>query len=65
MLFINLEKANGKVPHEMLWRFLKEKKVSVACTRVIKDNYKGVKVHVQISRSGTNDCAVDIVLHQG
>jgi len=41
MVFIDLKKAYDRVPREVLWRCLEEKKVSPAYIHVIKDVYKG------------------------
>jgi len=37
MVFINLEKAYDRVPHEVLWSYLEKKRVSPVYIRLIKD----------------------------
>lgn len=41
MVLIDLEKAYGRVPRELLWRCLEEKEVSGTYIRILKDMYDG------------------------
>jgi len=50
IVFIDLEKAYDKVPHEVLWECLEEKRVLGTYIQVIKDIHKGVGPQ-QVTRS--------------
>ena len=65
MVFINLEKAYDRVPREVLWRCWREKRVSPAHIRVIKDMYKGGRTSVRIPGEVSNDFEVSLGVHQG
>ena len=65
MVFIDLEKAYDRVPHEMLWSCLEKKGVSPLYIRIIKDMYEGGQTSVRTLGGVSNDFAVNMGLHQG
>jgi len=65
MVFIDLEKAYDRVPHEVLWSCLEKKRVPSMYIRGIKDIYEGGRTSVRTSRGVTNNFNVGMGLHQG
>jgi len=65
MVFIDLEKAYDRVPCEVLWRCLEEKRILPLYIRVIKDMYEGGRTSVRMPGGVTNDFFIGRGLHQG
>jgi len=65
MVFIDLEKANDRVPHEVASKCLEKKEMLTAYMRAIKNMYKSVRISARTLGGDTNDSSIDIRLHQG
>jgi len=65
IVFIDLEKAYDRVPHEVLWRCLEEKRVLLWYIRVIKNIYEEGRTSVRTPKGVTNDLFIDRGLHRG
>nr|GEZ40761.1 hypothetical protein [Tanacetum cinerariifolium] len=65
MAFLDLEKAYDSVPHELVWRTLRDKGTPRRYSRVIKDMYMGVKTRVRTTMGNTEFFSVKVGLHQG
>ncbi|GJX60025.1 retrovirus-related pol polyprotein LINE-1 [Tanacetum coccineum] len=57
--------AYDSVPHELVWRTLRDKGTPRRYSRVIKDMYEGVKTRVRTIIGNTEFFPVDVGLHQG
>ena len=64
MVFIYLEKAYDRVPHEVLWECLEKNEVLITCIQAIKDVYEDIKASARTSGSDTEDFPIDIDLQQ-
>jgi hypothetical protein len=51
MIFIDLEKAYGKVPRNVMWRALQKHKVSSKYITLIKDMYDNIGLHEGLALS--------------
>jgi hypothetical protein len=65
MIFIDLEKADDKVPTNVIWWALQKHKVSSKYIILIKDMYDNVVASVRTSDGDTNDLPINIGLYQG
>ena len=65
LMFIDLEKAYDRVPHEVVWSCLVKKGVPPVHIRVIKDMYEGGMTKVMTPGGVSDDFKVGISLHQG
>ena len=65
MVFIDLEKAYGRVPREEQWRCLREKMVPEKYVRLIKEMYRDVKTRERSGVRTTEGFEVKVGLHQG
>jgi hypothetical protein len=65
MVFIDLEKAYGKVPTNVMWWALQKHKVSSKYITLIKDMHNNVVTSVRTSDGDTNEFSINIILHQG
>jgi hypothetical protein len=65
MIFIDLKKANDKMPKNAMWWALKKHKVSSKYITLIKDMHDNIVTSVQTSDGDTNDFPINIELHQG
>jgi hypothetical protein len=66
MIFIDLEKAYGKVPRNVMWWALEKHKVPTKYITLIKDMYKDlVTTCVRTCGGDTSDFSIKIGLHQG
>jgi hypothetical protein len=64
MIFIDLEKAYGKVPTNVMWWSLQKHKVSSKYITLIKDMHNNVVTSVRTSDGDTNEFPINIGLHQ-
>jgi hypothetical protein len=60
-----LEKANDKVPRNVMWWVLQKHQVSTKYITLIKDMYDNIVTSVRTSDRDTNDVLINIGLHQG
>jgi hypothetical protein len=65
MVFIDLEKANDKLPRNVMWWVLQKHQVSTKYITLIKDMYDNIMTSVRTSDRDTNDVSINIGLHQG
>ena len=65
MVFIDLEKAYGKIPRNVMWWALDKHKVPTKYVGLIKDMYNNVVTGVRTSDGDTDDFPTRIGLHQG
>ncbi|XP_068236982.1 uncharacterized protein [Palaemon carinicauda] len=66
IVFIDLEKAFGRVPRQEIWICLRERVTPEKYVRVIRDIYEGAGTHIQRLSAGlTVVFEVGFELHQG
>ena len=65
MVFIDLEKAYDRVPHQEVWRCMREKEVPEKYVRIIQDMYERTEANVKSSVGLFKSFPVNVGLHQG
>ena len=65
MVFVDLEKAYGRMPRELIWYSLRRKGVPEAYINIIRDMYAGCKTSVMTSAGRTKEIQNEVGLHQG
>ena len=65
MVFIDLKKADDKVPKNVMWWALEKHKVPTKYITLIKDMYKDATMFVRTCDGDTTDFPINIGLHQG
>ena len=65
MVFIDLEKAHGRVPRQEVWRCSRVKGVSEKYVRIMKDMYAEATTQVRSTVGTTEKFKVKVGLHQG
>lgn len=64
-MFVNLEKAYGKVPREKVWHCMRKYRVTEKYIRPVQDMYEGSDAVVRNAMGMTKDYKVEAGLHQG
>ena len=64
LVFIDLEKAYGRVPRQEVWRCLRKHGVPEKYVRLVKDTYEDARTHVKTSIGLTGKITVRVGLHQ-
>ncbi|XP_047486843.1 uncharacterized protein LOC125037661 [Penaeus chinensis] len=64
-MFIDLEKAYGRVPREELWHSMRESSILEVYVRVAQDMYIECKTAVRSAVGTTDGFKVEVGLHQG
>ena len=65
MVFVDLEKAYGTVPREVLWRCMRKQNIPEGYIRLVQDMYQGATTRVKSKRGMSEHFEVEIGLHQG
>ena len=65
LVFIDLEKAYGRVPRQEIWRCLREKMVPEKYVRIIQEMYRNSCTRVRSSVGETDGFEIGVGLHQG
>ena len=65
VIFINLEKANDRVPRDLIWWVLNKRNVRRGYIEINKDMYKGVLTSVRTTCGEIVEFTATIGLHQG
>ena len=65
LVFIDLEKANDRVPWQEVWSCLREQGVPEKYVRLVKDTYEDARTQVKTSIGLTGKITVRVGLHQG
>ncbi|KAL1454815.1 hypothetical protein WDU94_008949 [Cyamophila willieti] len=64
-VFIDLEKANDRVPRDEIWRRMRVKGTPEKYVRIVKDMYDGAVTRIRSSVGVTAEIPVQVGLHQG
>ena len=65
LVFMDLEKAFDRVPHELIWWVLRRRKVPEGVVAVLQDMYKGTKTLVRTQCGDSAEFEVKVGVHQG
>ncbi|KAK3543078.1 hypothetical protein QTP70_010530 [Hemibagrus guttatus] len=64
-VFVDLEKAYDRVPREELWYCMRKSGVAEKYVRVVQDMYERSRTVVRCAVGQTEECKVEVGLHQG
>ncbi|GJW50259.1 retrovirus-related pol polyprotein LINE-1, partial [Tanacetum coccineum] len=65
LAFLDLEKAYGSVPRELIWKTLSDKGTPMRYIKFIQDMYEGARTCMRTLTGNTKYFPVDVGLHQG
>ena len=64
-VFIDIEKADDRIPREEMWRCAREQQDPDKCIRVIQDMYQECETRVRSTAGESSNFKVDVGLRQG
>ncbi len=65
MVFVDLEKAFDRVPHDLIWWSLRMKGADEAEIKMIQDMYKVAVTYIRTPCGSTDEFPVKVGVHQG